>query len=103
MERISVTKLANMVQTEGDAYLFLEGMRWAKDADPTCPHCGNVGAYFIKPRSGDTRKTNRGTATQRRLWTCKACRQQFSVLTGTVMHGTKVSIRTWLFVLFEMT
>jgi hypothetical protein len=28
--------------------------------------------------------------------------QEFSVLTGTVMHGTKVSVRTWLFVIFEM-
>jgi len=25
-----------------------------------------------------------------------------SVLTGTVMHGTKIPVRTWLFVTFEM-
>src|SRR5438445_7826518 len=27
---------------------------------------------------------------------------KFSVLTGTVMHGTKIPVRTWVFVLFEM-
>jgi transposase-like protein len=102
MERVSVTRLANKVQTEADAYAFLEEMRWGKGGDPVCPHCANVGAYFIKPRNGETRTTNRGTATQRRLWTCKACRRQFSVLTGTIFHGTHIAVRTWLFVVFEM-
>ena len=35
-------------------------------------------------------------------WKCAACRKQFSVITNTVMHGTKVPIRTWVFVLLEM-
>jgi transposase-like protein len=38
----------------------------------------------------------------RRLWKCGACRRQFSVLTDTVMHGTKIPVRTWVFVIFEM-
>lgn len=101
MERISVTRLANQIQTEGEAYEFLEKLRWGT-GDPICPHCDNEGAYFIKPRNNVSRTTNRGTATQRRLWTCKACRKQFSVLTGTVFHGSHIAVRTWLFVLFEM-
>ena len=36
------------------------------------------------------------------MWQCRPCRKQFSVLTNTVMHGTKVPVRTWLMVLFEM-
>jgi hypothetical protein len=30
------------------------------------------------------------------------CRKQFSVLTNTIFHGTKISIRKWIFVLFEV-
>jgi hypothetical protein len=36
------------------------------------------------------------------VWKCKDCRKQFSVTTGTVFHGSKVSLRIWLFVFFEM-
>ena len=36
------------------------------------------------------------------MWKCGACRKQFSVLTGTIFHGTKVPLRTWLFVIYEM-
>jgi transposase-like protein len=36
------------------------------------------------------------------VWKCKDCRKQFSVLTGTIFHGTKIPVRTWLFVVFEM-
>src|SRR5688500_14879126 len=103
MERISVTRLANQIATEADAYAFLETLRWGKDRQ-VCPHCDDDGgANFIRPYNGVSRQTRTGNATQRRLWACKKCRKQFSVLTGTVMHGTKISIRTWLFVLFEMT
>ncbi len=102
----SIPALANKIQTEADAYILLEHMRWGDDlSGQSCPKCGSVRKfYFIKPKGGDgtTRKTNRGTATQRRRWKCADCRHQFSVLTGTIFHGTKVSIRTWLFVIFEM-
>ena len=36
------------------------------------------------------------------MWKCRACRKQFSVLTGTIFHGTKIPVRTWVFVVFEM-
>ncbi len=39
---------------------------------------------------------------ERRVWRCFTCRKQFSVLTGTIFHGTKVPIRTWVLVIFEM-
>ncbi len=101
MERISVTSLANKIITEGDAYLFLENLRWGVGTQ-VCPHCDCEAANFIRPLNGVSRRTRTGSASQRRLWQCVACRKQFSVLTGTVMHGTKISVRTWLFVLFEM-
>jgi transposase-like protein len=98
---INVLKLADELRTEGDAYLYLEGMRWGDT--PICPHCGSVRKhYFLKPSNGTSRKTRNGSPSERRVWKCADCRKQFTVLTGTIFHGTKIPVRTWLFVIFEM-
>jgi ISXO2-like transposase domain len=39
---------------------------------------------------------------ERRVWKCRPCKKQFSVLTGTIMHATKIPVRTWVLVLFDM-
>jgi transposase-like protein len=36
------------------------------------------------------------------VWRCRGCKKQFSVLTDTIFHGTKISVRTWLLVIFEV-
>jgi len=98
---INVLKLADELRTEADAYLYLERMRWGDR--PVCPHCGSVREhYFLKPANGTTRKTTRGSASERRVWKCADCRKQFSALTGTIMHGSHIPVRTWIFVIFEM-
>jgi transposase-like protein len=100
-QEISIPALAN-IQTEADAYAFLEGLRWG-GAPTVCPLCNATGRfYFLAPRDGSTgRKTRTGSNSQRRVWKCADCRKQFSVLTNTVLHGTKIPVRTWLFVIFE--
>lgn len=101
MSKTNILTLSEQIPTEAAAYEYLEGMRW--NGNPECPHCGNTDrCYFLTPKDGTDRKTSTGAATQRRLWKCSACRKKFSVLTGTVMHGTKIPVRTWVFVLFEM-
>ncbi len=30
------------------------------------------------------------------MWKCGSCRRQFSVLAGTVLQGTRISLRTWI-------
>jgi transposase-like protein len=99
---VSVMTLAERLATEADAYEYLEELRWA--GKPFCPHCGNdERCYFLQPKDGsDSRKTRTGSRSQRRVWKCGACRKQFSVLTGTTFHGTKIPLRKWLFVIFEM-
>ena len=79
----------------------MEQLRWG-DNEPTCPHCNNMGATFIEPRNGVSRKTRTGAASERRVWRCRSCRKQFSVLTGTVFHGARVSLRLIVLVFFEM-
>jgi transposase-like protein len=98
---LNVLDLADRLRTEADAYEFLEELRWGDR--PVCPHCGSIRKpYFLKPKDGSSRKTRTGSASQRRVWKCADCRKQFSVLTGTIFHGTKIPVRTWVFIVFDM-
>lgn len=65
-----------------------------------CAHCGAHDPYFLTPKNGVSRTTTRGEESQRRVWKCRECRKQFSVLTGTIFHGTKIPVRMWIFVIF---
>src|SRR5437899_585536 len=94
-KKLSIPALASKIPDEASAYQFLEELRWGDR--PVCPHCGSVRPpYFLKPRQDEGRKTRTGTVTHRRLWKCADCRKQFSVLTGTIFHGSKIPVRTWL-------
>jgi transposase-like protein len=93
------------IQTEAEAYAYMEQLRWPDG--PVCPHCGNTDKhYFLKPRTQldgkEARKTRTGSHSERRVWKCAVCRKQFSVMTGTIFHGSKVPLQTWLMVIFEM-
>lgn len=99
---LSIPQLATKLQSEADAYKFLEDLRWPK-GEPVCPHCGSVRKhYFLTPKNGAARKTRTGSLSQRRVWKCADCRKQFSVLTGTIFHGSKIPVRTWVFAVFEL-
>lgn len=97
----NVVQLADRLRSEADAYRFVEELRWGSD-EPTCPHCGTMGATYIEPANGVSRRTRTGAMSERRVWRCRSCRKQFSAITGTVFHGTKVPLRTWVLVVFEM-
>ena len=99
-ERITLTNIRQKVQCEADAYVYLEDLRWG--GHPVCAHCGSDRVNLLKPADGLSRKTRTGAGTQRRVWKCYACRKQFAVITNTIMHGTKVSLEIWVFILFEM-
>lgn len=100
--RLTLAELRKRIENEADAYCLLEELRWGDDG-PTCPHCGHDKAYFLKPKNGLSRATGpKRTMSQRRVWKCAKCRKQFSVLTGTIFHGTKVSIEVWLTVMVQM-
>ena len=88
------------IPDEAAAYVELERMRWADQ--PTCCHCDSTNVRFLVPSNGISRTTSSGGESVRRVWQCRDCRRQFSVTTGTVMHGSKVSLRIWLLVMFEL-
>jgi transposase-like protein len=100
-QEFSIPSLMGRLGTEADAYELLEDLRW--DSEPVCPHCGSVAKhYFLTPANGTSRATRTGAKSERRVWKCKDCRKQFSVLTGTIFHGTRIPVRTWVLVILEM-
>jgi transposase-like protein len=101
MARVSLPALVENIRSEGDAYKLVEELRWA--GQPVCPHCASVRPhYFLTPEAEEGRTSRRGKVTERRVWKCADCRRQFSALTGTVMHGSKIPVKTWLLVIVEM-
>ena len=100
--RLTLTEIRKRIEDEGDAYALLETLRWPGGA-VVCPHCGHDKAYFLTPKNGTSRATGpKKTMSHRRVWKCAKCRKQFSVLTNTIFHGTKVPIETWLMVMVQM-
>jgi transposase-like protein len=98
--RVTIAKLSLEVTSEADAYAYFERLRWNGNA--VCAHCDSTNVYFIEPANGVSRSTRTGAQSQRRVWRCRECKKQFSVITNTVMHGTKIPVRVWLMVIFEL-
>lgn len=96
----TIMSITEQIPTEADAYRYLEVLRWGDE--PACAHCGDANVYFIAPGNGVSRKTRTGAMSERRVWKCRSCKRQFSVLTGTVFHRAKVPVRMIVLCLFEM-
>ena len=100
MDKITITALAKRITCEADAYAYLESLRWP--TGPVCPHCGHEKAYFLTPANKVSRQTTRGTHSQRRVWKCAESAQQFSVVAGTIFHGSHVSLQDLVVRVLEM-
>jgi transposase-like protein len=98
--KATLITLADQLRTEADAYQHLESLRWPEGVE--CPTCGGSDVYLIQPKNGISRKATNGAMSERRVWNCRHCRRQFSAISGTVMHGTKASVRVWCLVMFDM-
>src|SRR5919109_78699 len=64
---------------------YLESIRWPNGV--VCPHCGEAKRepYRLKSK-----------ATKRRLWKCRACRKQFTVMVGTIFESSHIPLNKWL-------
>jgi len=70
---------------EKSAREYIESARWPGGI--RCVHCGNAEVYKI--RDGQ-------------IYTCKDCRKQFTIRTGTVMEGSHIPVRKWLYAMYLM-
>jgi transposase-like protein len=96
----TIASLSREILTEADACTYLENLRW--HGEPRCPKCDSAEVQYIAPSNGVSRTTAGGAQSERRVWKCRPCAKQFSVLTGTIMHATKIPVRIWVMVIFEM-
>ncbi|MCO5945342.1 IS1595 family transposase [Mucilaginibacter flavidus] len=82
----SLLQVLDYFKDEAVCTTYLAAGRWGNT--PSCPHCGNVGAYV----------TNRG-------YKCKAkeCHKKFTVTTGTIFENTKISLRIWFAAIYLAT
>ena len=87
---ISIKKLIRMFSKEDKAREWLEAQIWPDG--PHCPHCGSVNVQC---------GIRHNTMTHR----CRDCpnRPQFSLKTGTVMHGTKLDYSDWAIAIYILT
>lgn len=82
----SILQVLDFFKEESTCIAYLANSRWGDT--PSCPHCGNVGAYT----------TNRG-------YKCKAkeCHKKFTVTTGTIFENTKIKLRIWFAAMYLCT
>lgn len=71
--------------TEEEARKILEDLRWPEG--PICPHCKSDNVTRINAKSEKIRDG---------LIQCNACRGQFTVTVGTVMHRSHITLRQWV-------
>jgi transposase-like protein len=80
---LSAAKIMRMSE-RGVENVFLR-LRWpSTDGKPVCPGCGCTTCYVCPRPAGDPR------------WRCKACRNDFSVTSGTLFAWHKLPLRTYL-------
>ena len=65
---------------------YLESLRWPDGV--VCPKCGESERepYRLKGKS----------LKNRRVWKCRACRKQFTVMVGTIFESSHVPLNKWL-------
>ena len=69
--------------TEEEARATFERVRWPNG--PTCHRCGSTETTKLQ---GDAHRVG--------LYKCRACEEQFSSTTGTILEQSHLPIRTWL-------
>ena len=86
---MNILEIASM--TEEDARTYLEGLRWPNG--PVCPNCEKQNVTRMK-----------GLGTARVCFQCNnaECRQQFTVKCGSILESSKISLRKWVMMAFQL-
>ncbi|MFN3660696.1 MAG: transposase [Brevinematales bacterium] len=84
MENLSYEMIQNMSEKECEKLFFT--LRWPNGF--VCPRCGHTHAKKI---------------TSRKLWRCTNCQTQVSLKSGTILHGSHLSIKQWLLAVALLT
>jgi len=68
---------------------YLEATIWSDGR--ICPHCRNQKSWPLS-----------GSSVRQGLYECAACHRKFTITTGTVLHATKLPLKTWLLAMYFM-
>jgi transposase-like protein len=74
------------IPDEKAAREYLESARWPQGV--RCIHCGGDDVWKIRDGA---------------LYTCKSCRKQSTIRTGTVMEGSHIKLQCWIYAMYLMT
>lgn len=83
---MNLLEISEKIPTELDAVKFLENIRWKKNI--RCTKCNST-------KVGNRQKDMR--------FPCMNCNNTFSVTTGTRLHDTRLTVKTWLYALAVIT
>ena len=84
---LSVVQIMRDFPDNDTCYAWLEKVRWSNG--PVCPHCGTrhgISSPKSKPHT---------------YW-CKSCRKNFTVTTGTILHGTRTPLPNWMYAIYSV-
>ena len=87
-EGISLTKLTDLFPDEAAARAWIEAQSWPEGRH--CSYCGSHNTTGLKNEKPMP-------------YRCKDCRKHFSVKTGTIMMGSNLPLRKWVFAIYLMT
>ena len=82
---ISLLELAEMFPDEPSARRWFEGIVWADGKRP-CPRCESENTYECSHNKSPYR--------------CRECGKYFSVKTGTVMAGSPIPLKKWVYAIY---
>jgi hypothetical protein len=85
MEWLTLIDFEREIPDEAAAIAWYIQRRW-----PHGPRCGDCESPYV------TRLTTRP-----RWWSCRKCRSQTSITSGTPLHGTRKPIRDWVYALWR--
>lgn len=82
---LSMSAFYDRYGTERQCEAALIAARWPQGF--VCPHCAGTSHCVLRVR-------------HRQTFQCLACRQQTSLIAGTLFHSTKLALRTWFLALY---
>jgi transposase-like protein len=82
---MNLMKVMEDFDTDGECRAYLEHLRWPHGV--ACPRCGCATVSRIKERA---------------QFDCDGCRYQFSVMSGTVLHDSKLPLPKWFMAVYLM-
>ena len=94
MSRVTIASLSSDIATEADGPIATLRI-CAGTATPFAPIATVINVHPIAAKNGVSRKTRKCRPERTAGVEVPGCGKQFSVLTGTILHGTKVPVRTW--------